>query len=74
MKPNEMEFISEIATQLTELNFHEDTFVLEDETDVKLMSNVIHQTYKFTEDAQDFFNERYDEIETLYINLIKNKI
>jgi hypothetical protein len=73
MKPNEMEFISEIATQLTELNFHEDTFVLEDETDVKLMSNVIHQTYKFTEDAQDFFNERYDEIETLYINLIKNK-
>ena len=73
MKPNEMEFISEIATQLTELNFHEDTFVLEDETDVKLMTNVIHQTYKFTEDAQDFFNERYDEIETLYINLIKNK-
>lgn len=73
MKPNEMEFISEIATQLTELNFHEDTFVLQDETDVKLMSNVIHQTYKFTEDAQDFFNERYDEIETLYINLIKNK-
>ena len=72
MKPNEIEFISEIATQLTELNFHEDTFVLEDETDVKLMSNVIHQTYKFTEDAQDFFNERYDEIETLYINLIKN--
>ena len=57
MKPNEIEFISEIATQLTELNFHEDTFVLEDETDVKLMSNVIHQTYKFTEDAQDFFNE-----------------
>ena len=73
MKPNEIEFISEIATQLTELNFHEDTFVLQDETDVKLMSNVIHQTYKFTEDAQDFFNERYDEIETLYINLIKNK-
>ena len=73
LNENEMEFISEIATQLTELNFHEDTFVLEDETDVKLMSNVIHQTYKFTEDAQDFYNERYDEIETLYINLIKNK-
>ena len=44
--PNDkwMEFISEIATQLTELNFHDETFVLEDETDVKLMSNVIHQT------------------------------
>ena len=70
MKPNEIEFISEIATQLTELNFHEDTFVLEDETDVKLMSNVIHQTYKFTEDAQDFFNERYDEVETLLENTL----
>ena len=70
--PNEkwIEFVSEIATQLTELNFHEDTFVLEDETDVKLMSNVIHQTYRFTDKAQDFFNERYDEVETLLENTL----
>ena len=70
--PNEkwMEFVSEIATQLTELNFHDETFVLEDETDVKLMSNVIHQTYRFTDDAQDFFNERYDEVETLLENTL----
>tara|TARA_X000001316_G_C891150_1_gene12837 strand:- start:144 stop:410 length:267 start_codon:yes stop_codon:yes gene_type:complete len=70
--PNDkwMEFISEIATQLTELNFHDETFVLEDETDVKLMSNVIHQTYRFTDDAQDFFNERYDEVETLLENTL----
>ena len=24
----------------------------------------------FTEKAQDFYNERYDEVESLYINLI----
>ena len=72
--PNDkwMEFVSEIATQLTELNFHDETFVLEDETDVKLMSNVIHQTYRFTDEAQDFYNERYDEVETLFTNLILN--
>jgi len=61
---NVMEFISEIATQLTELNFHEDTFV---PTPVGLLQEV-----KFTEEAQDFFNERYDEVETLFTNLILN--
>ena len=65
IKPNEMEFIDEIATQLTELNFHEDTFV---PTPVGLL-----QLPKFTEEAQDFYNERYDEVESLYINLIKKQ-
>ena len=60
MKPNEMEFIDEIATQLTELNFHEDTF------------EGIGELH-FTEEAQDFYNERYDEVEGLYINLIKKQ-
>lgn len=60
-----MEFIDEIATQLTELNFHENTFV---PTPVGLS-----QLPKFTEEAQDFYNERYDEVESLYINLIKTK-
>jgi hypothetical protein len=54
-----MEFICEIATQLTELNYHEDTFQtiqdgLSDETCIV-----------FKEEAQDFFNERYDEVETM---------
>tara|TARA_R100000654_G_scaffold22651_5_gene44904 strand:+ start:130 stop:369 length:240 start_codon:yes stop_codon:yes gene_type:complete len=65
IKPNEMEFIDEIATQLTELNFHENTFV---PTPVGLL-----QLPKFTEEAQDFYNERYDEVESLFINLIKTK-
>ena len=58
------EFIVEIATQLTELNFREDTFESKDSTDT---------TYGFTEEAQDFFNERYDEIETMYNNIITTK-
>ncbi len=62
IQPNEMEFIDEIATQLTELNFHENTFV---PTPVGLL-----QLAKFTEEAQDFYNERYDEVESLYIHLI----
>ena len=63
IKPNEMEFIDEIATQLTENTFGEDTF----------------ENYRgegemyFKEEAQDFYNERYDEVESLYINLIKTK-
>ena len=67
LNENEMEFINEIATQLTELNFHEDTF-----TAIQCEDNV-NETYKFTDEAQDFYNERYDEIERLYINLIKRK-
>ena len=65
--PNEkwMEFISEIATQLTELNFHEDTFEFLPESE-----QTKENTVKFTEDAQDFFNERYDEVETLLENTL----
>ena len=64
--PNDkwMEFISEIATQLTELNFHEDTFIAIQSDDA------VDEEYKFTEEAQDFFNERYDEVETLLENTL----
>jgi uncharacterized protein (DUF2461 family) len=55
-----MEFVDEMATQLTELNFHEDTFWFDAEQ---------NQT-TFTEEAQDFYNERYDEIETMVNNMM----
>jgi hypothetical protein len=55
-----MEFIGEIATQLTELNFHEDTF------EVQRGEGFI----QFTDEAQDFYNERYDEVETLIKNTL----
>ena len=58
---NVMEFISKISLQLTELNFGEETF-----------GELPSGTLVFSDEAQDFFNERYDEVETLFTNLILN--
>ncbi len=55
------EFIVKIATQFTRLKFHEDTF------DMYVERNELG----FTEEAQVFFNERYDEIEKMYNNIIE---
>ena len=53
-----MEFIHEMATQLTEMNYGADTFVYsEDEP-------------RFSEEAQDFFNETYDEYEMMANNIM----
>jgi hypothetical protein len=64
MKANEMEFIDELATQITEMNFGADTYESKDSNDT---------TYGFTDEAQDYYNEMYDEYESLYINLIKKQ-
>ena len=54
-----MEFLDEIATQLTEINFHEGTYV-------NIPSDLDnHIRFIFTDEAQDFYNEKYDEVETL---------
>tara|TARA_R110000823_G_scaffold191276_1_gene322861 strand:+ start:842 stop:1048 length:207 start_codon:yes stop_codon:yes gene_type:complete len=58
----EKEFIKEIATQLTELNFHEETF----EMDIK------RDELGFTPESLEFYTERYKEVESLYNTLIKN--
>jgi len=48
-----MEFISEMATQLTEMNYGADTFVYsEDEP-------------KFSDESQEFFNDTYSEYEQM---------
>ena len=59
--PNEkwMEFISEIATQMTEEKFKEDCYYWYGKDE-----------HKMTDEAQDFFNERYDEVETLLKNTL----
>jgi len=68
--PNDkwMEFISEIATQLTELNFREDTFDMDVERNEQ--GQTIHRIIRFKDEAQEFFNERYDEVETLLENTL----
>jgi len=56
-----MEFIDELATRITEEKFGEGMHIeLEDEDGV----------LRFTEDAQDFYDEVFDEYETLTNNLL----
>ena len=58
----EKEFLTEIATQLTELNFQEETFDMDIERD----------ELGFTPESLEFYKERYKEVESLYNTLIKN--
>ena len=62
-KEMKMEFLDEVATQMTELHFKEETFWFDAEQ---------NQT-TFTEEAKDFYNERYDELEALY-DSINNRL
>ena len=62
MKQKEKEFLQEIATQLTELNYHEETFEMDIERD----------ELGFTPESLEFYKERYKELESLYNTLIKN--
>ncbi len=55
-----LECVDEIATQITEMNFGEDTWKEEDG----------HRVIMFTEEAQDFYNDKSDEIETLINNTL----
>jgi len=56
---NFMEFIDEMATQITEMNFGDETHIgLDDGSTI------------FTNDAQEFYNEMYDEYETMANNIM----
>tara|TARA_R110002167_G_scaffold3430_1_gene16739 strand:- start:2281 stop:2505 length:225 start_codon:yes stop_codon:yes gene_type:complete len=65
IKPNEMEFIDEMATQITEMNFGADTFV-----DWANLDKTKENAIKFSDEAQEYYNEMYDEYEDLYISMI----
>ena len=58
-----MEFVDEMATQLTEERFGENTYAPSSEVG---QENVM----MFQEDAHDFYNERYDEVETMVNKLM----
>ena len=49
-----MEFIDDIATQMTEEKFKEDCYYWYGKDE-----------HKMTDEAQDFYNEKYDEVETM---------
>jgi len=57
-----MEFIDEMATQITEMNFGADTYAESSEVG---QENVM----MFTEEAQDYYNDKYDEYEAMANNI-----
>jgi hypothetical protein len=57
-----LECVDEIATQITEVQFKENTWFLE--------SWRHGEAYRFTEEAQDFYNDKFDEIEALLNNTL----
>ena len=58
-----MEFIDELATQITEMSFGAETYVESSEVG---QENVVI----FTEEAQDYYNEMYDEYESMANRMI----
>ena len=59
-----MEYIDELATQITEMNYGAETYreIKSDlDNDIRMI---------FTDEAQDFYNEVYDEYETLTNNML----
>lgn len=61
-----MEFIDEIATRMTELEFGEDTT-----KEIPLKRGGSNDTaIVFTDEAQDYYNEAYDEYEGIANRLL----
>ena len=54
-----MEFIDEIATQMTEIAY-------KGKATIEIKDGLSDDTcIVFTDEAQDYYNERYDEVETM---------
>jgi len=58
-----LECIDELATQITEERFG-------DSATIEVESSTFMNYFIFTEEAQDFYNERFDEYETLINNTL----
>ena len=59
-----MEFIDEIATQMTEIAY-------KGKATIEIKDGLSDDTcIVFTDEAQDYYNERYDEVETLIKNTL----
>ena len=60
-----MEFVDDIATEMTELMF-------QDETTIEVRDGLSDSMVTiFTDDAQDYYNDKYDEVETMLNNTLR---
>lgn len=57
-----MELVSELATQITEMNYGAETYGQSSEVGQE-------HVMMFQEEAQDYFNEMYDEYEMMFNNI-----
>lgn len=62
-----MECVDDLATQITEMNYGADTYAESSEVGKE---NVM----MFTEEAQDYYNEKYDEYDELINGMILNHL
>ena len=69
-RPNEIfkSVVSEVACQITTEKFGEHTWIC------KSTEGYESEYFEYSESAQDFFNDKYDEIENLLISEFKIKI
>jgi hypothetical protein len=58
-----LQFISEMATQITEMNFGQETY------EERKIYEGSYETH-FTNEAQDYYNEMYDEYEMMANNIM----
>tara|TARA_R110002012_G_scaffold3623_1_gene17016 strand:+ start:808 stop:1056 length:249 start_codon:yes stop_codon:yes gene_type:complete len=59
-----MEFVDEIATQMTEIAY-------KGKATIEIQDGLSdHTCIVFTDEAQDYYNEKYDEVETLVNNTL----
>ena len=58
-----MEFIDEMATQITEMNFGQETWNVDE-------LEKLDEGYKFTDEAQEYYNEVYEEYEMMANNIM----
>ena len=59
-----MEFIDEMATQITEMNYGQDSWI-----DVK-EGVAVDNGMRFSDEAQEYYNEMYSEYETMANNMM----
>ena len=70
MKPNEMEFIDELTTQITEMNFGAETWEWVEPDETSFERDLKERTQVFSSEAQEYYNEMYEEYEDLYVSMI----
>ncbi len=63
-----IELVSDLACQITTERFGDNTWIaIQDE-------DAVNEYFEYTEEAQEFFNKKYDEIEDLILSSLKLRV